>query len=247
MNNAVLLFHQGWTDIVNSLGLINYYSNRCNELILIVRQDAASLINYYLRQFKNVTPHFYPKEFIENNLGKLAEHYYPRELLFFGVYDVVRKDKYVGQFSTTLPKTFFVEKFFVTYGIDYINRIECFKFQRDLIAEQENYEIFTNRYGSKYILYHEDRARNIFIDKSEFNPECTWVDLNGISDVFLDYLLVLQNANSIHCLDSVWGAVSYQLDASLGLLKYIPIEVRCLRGHREMFLRPVHLPNWSVV
>ena len=67
-----------------------------------------------------------------------------------------------------------------------------------------------------------------------------------MSDVFFDYIKVLENAKSIHLIDSVWAAICYLLDAKYTLLKNIDVNVHCLRGYEEMFIEPKKLPNWKI-
>ena len=249
MTNGCLLFHQGWTDIINCLALINYYSKKYFNIILLVREDSAPLINYYIKQFENVTPHYYSKDILENAINQLADHYSKQglELLFHGYYDDWRTDIYFNKMKKNLPKTFFVEKFYITYGIDYIERVNSFDFIRDDKIENIAYENFIAKNSNKYILYHEDINRNIIIDKSKFDKEYTWVDLNNLSEIFLDCILILEKARSIHCIDSVWAALAYQLDAAYGTLKNIPIEIICKRGYREMYSSPIKLINWKIL
>ena len=68
----------------------------------------------------------------------------------------------------------------------------------------------------------------------------------NMSDVFFDYIKVLENAKSIHLIDSVWAAICYLLDAKYTLLKNIDVNVHCLRGYEEMFIEPKKLPNWKI-
>ena len=49
-----LYFHQGWTDIVNQLSLISYYSHRYENICCIMRKDAKPLVDFYVSSLDNV-------------------------------------------------------------------------------------------------------------------------------------------------------------------------------------------------
>ena len=41
------------------------------------------------------------------------------------------------------------------------------------------------------------------------NDDISYVNLNGITNIFFDYIKILENSIEIHLLDSVWGALVY--------------------------------------
>ena len=51
---GILYFHQGWTDIINCLALINYYCNLYEYIYLIIRDDSKELINFYKKNINNL-------------------------------------------------------------------------------------------------------------------------------------------------------------------------------------------------
>lgn len=247
MKKAALYFHQGWTDIINSLALVNYYSERFDHLTLVMRHDAHPIVTYYVQQFNNVTVDYYSKADLDINLSGVAANYSDMTLLFLGVHDAVRNDGSKNIFRTTKPDTFFVAKFYLCYGVDYMTRISYFNLARARELEDQVFENFTANHGKDYVLYHEDIERGIMLNKNGFKRGAAWVDLDKKSYIFFDYIKVMENASEMHLLDSVWAAVVYQIDARFGLFRNIPITVHCLRGYREIFLEPVQLPNWSIL
>lgn len=42
---GILYFHQGWTDIINCLALINYYGSLYDKIYLIMRADAKPIVS----------------------------------------------------------------------------------------------------------------------------------------------------------------------------------------------------------
>ncbi len=239
MKKGIFYGHQGWTDIINCLALINYYSNIYDKIYIIMREDAHQLINYYIKNISNIQTIYLNKNYLDNNnIIKYIEEnkLYDCDYLFHGIHDVYRTDKYKNSF----PKGYFVNAFYLSYEIDYLVRINNFIFQRDYSIENNVYNNFIKKYSSDYILHHEINELN-----NNFN-NINYVNLNGISDIFFDYVKVLENAREIHLLDSVWGAIIYLLDSKYKLFSNIKIYLYCKRGHSKMFTEPIKLDNWII-
>ena len=71
--NGILYFHQGWTDIINCLALINYYCERYNKIYLIMREDANELINFYRNNINNLDILYENKGNIEHAIENLND------------------------------------------------------------------------------------------------------------------------------------------------------------------------------
>ena len=247
MKTGTMLFHQGWTDIINCLPLINFFSKKFDKINFIVRDDSKPIIDYYLSQFSNVESCYYNKFDLDNRLGEITQKYNDTEILYFGIHDAFRKNEYVNSFLNSQPDVFFVKKFYTVYNIDYSNRVSSFELTRNIELEENLYNNFITTSGNDYLLYHEDVSRDIILDKTNFNPNCKWVDLDKTTYTFFDYIKILENSKEIHLIDSVWAAIIYLLDSKYRLFKNIPIRVHCLRGYKPMFLEPVKLQNWEVL
>jgi hypothetical protein len=240
--NGILYFHQGWTDIINCLGLINYYCNKYDKIYLLIREDAKNLIDFYITDLIKVQPLYETKD-TENlsfdyviNKYKITNY----DLLGIGIHASVRNDEYRDKYSITCKnEIFFVEAFYISYNIPYITRINDFTFTRNYDLEKTTYQNFVNKYGNDYIIYHEVIR--------DYDESKTIVNLNGISDTFFDMITVLENALEIHLLDSVWGAFIYQLDAKYKLFKNKKIILYADRGYKPMFTRPIQLDNWIII
>lgn len=242
---GILYFHQGWTDIINSLALINYYCNLYETIYLIMREDAKPILDFYTKDIKNLQIFYENKQTIDYTNG--FEHVINKysnlqlqelELLGIGCHDMHRKDDFKHAFSRS-TNSFLPNKFYESYNISFTTRITDFNFTRDKELENSIYEKFINMHGKKYILYHEiitnyDHSKKI-------------VNLNGISNIFFDMIQVLENALEIHLLDSVWAAFIYQLDAKHGLFQNKKIVLYAKRGHRRMFEEPIKLKNWIII
>ena len=245
MKEGLLYFHQGWTDIINCIALINYYSQLYDNIYLIMRSDAKEIVDFYTRTLTNIKIIYIPKDnandvpsifkyltlsnydkidFLENSVDRL----------FIGGHSAYRTDKYKDKFNG-----FFVNAFYTSYDIPYITRINDFTFKRDYELENKVYNNFIQTHGNKYVLYHE------IIEN--YDKSIKIVNLNSISNVFFDMLTVLENSVEIHLLDSVWGAFIYQLDAKYRLFRNKKIVLYARRGYSQMFTEPVKLDNWIII
>jgi hypothetical protein len=136
--NAVLYFHQGFTDIINCLALIDYYFalNKYNNIYIMLRSDALNILSAYLHDKKfisqllllSIPPEIGNKLdvklFIENEVIQKSK--YPVDILIHGDYDFIRNDIYNRAFGTKMNSEFFVKAFYSAYDIDYITRIKYF-------------------------------------------------------------------------------------------------------------------------
>jgi hypothetical protein len=240
---GILYFHQGWTDIINCLALINYYCNIYDKIYLIIRDDAKELIDFYTKDIKNIHILYEEKKNIDENGFQFVINKYNNndlqnyDFLGIGYHDNNRKDQYNNKYISI--NDCFVKGFYESYDIPYITRINNFEFNRNHNLEEETYNNFINRYGNNYILYHE------VIEN--YNKNYPIINLNGLSNIFFDYIKILENAIEIHLLDSVWGALIYQLDAKYKLFQNKKIILYTKRGYRNMFEYPVKLQNWIIL
>lgn len=250
-DNAILYFHQGWTDIFNSLALINYYCNIYKHIFLVIREDSKKIIDFYTKNL-NVTNCYFDKNNLDNlnlvhNLEKKIKNINTMDYLGIGLLDNYRNDTYDNIFYKY--KCYFVKKFYIPYNIPYITRINNFIFNRNLELENQKYNDFVNTHGDKFILIHQDRPRNIlieqFIDNNNNNYKI--INLNNTTEIFFDMIKILEKSIEIHLIDSVWGAFIYLLDAKYNLFKNKNIYLYPLRGHTEMFIDPIKLKNWKIV
>lgn len=243
---GTMLFHQGFTDIVNCLPLINIFSKKFKKINLIMRDDFKEIVDFYLKQFSNVEACYHEKFKIDNHLSQVISLYSENStMLIFGMYDGYRTHEYINAYGGAPANMFFVESFYTPYDIDYSNRVSMFEFDRDLNLEESTYSKFVEEHGNDYVLYHglNDGVISSIKDK---HPTSKFVDLDKTTNTFFDYIKILENSKEIHLLDSVWGAFVYQIDAKYGLFKNIPITSHCLRGFTTMFTEPIKLNNWII-
>lgn len=247
--NALLFFHQGWTDIVNSLPLITWYSKRYRKLYVLLREDAWLLVQFYIRGTYNVVPIYVPKKLLDTvSWHRLVdiEHHKITHFELIAHYDPGRPDwdPYKGAYArrNALDDAPFERIFYEAYGIPYIERVNSFVLYRDPIAEEVAYDKLIKR--EPYICTHTNPDLQLFVKPEE---GVDIVELNQSSPMFFDYIRILQHAKAIHVIDSVWAAVCYMIDAKYGLLETVPIYVYCHRDFSRMFTEPVKRPNWTIV
>jgi hypothetical protein len=241
--NALLCFHQGWTDIINCLPMINICSAKYRLVYLLIREDASLLVRFYIRGMTNVVLVCAPHKHLDRfgiKLVDVARHRITKFELI-GLHDAHRplNDVYRGAFRSTL--VLFERSFYETYGMPYSDRVNKFMLYRDPVAE----EAFYNRMVKQepYICIHTNRASNLLVyPKTSDNV----IELDKSSDMFFDSIRVLQHAKEIHLIDSVWAIMCYMIDAKHGMLNGIPIYVYCHRGYQSMFTEPIKLSNWTV-
>jgi hypothetical protein len=246
---GILFFHQNWTDIINNLALIDYYLEYYDKLIVLCIIDANNLINYYIRNKKNIIIIFdnYFINYFTNNIINYLHNKYNidtinYDILFHGHHDSERIDKYKNQFIINYKENnkCFVKSFYISYDIDYIVRIKYFNINRDINKENEIYNNFIKINGFKYILYHE-----IIPEKKIIN--FNYINLNKISNTFLDYIKVLEYSQEFHLLDSVWAAIIYILDCKYKLFQKKKIFLYAKRNFELMFIEPLLLNNWIII
>ena len=246
---GVLCFHQEWTDIINCLALINIYSSKYKTLYLIIRDDAVKLIQYYIKDIKNIFLLTAPKlninnhEFLNiiNNLKELKIEGYE----YIALFDVKRPitDKYHNVWipaEQSKSDIRFERKFYELYDLSFSDKIDKFELRRDIDLENEVYNRIVK--NEPYICVHDREG----VYPITVNNDYHIIKLAEASEIFFDYIKILQNAKEIHVIDSVWAAVYYQLDAKYRIFENIPIYVYCVRGHNKMFSEPINLPNWTM-
>jgi len=243
MTTAVLIFHQGYTDIINSLGLISYYAQRYNTLNVLMRNEAKNMLDFFIKDKSNVIVTYIEHDDFEIYREKyqLQNVYLSSDdKLLIGYHDHLRKDKYVNKFHLMMKSDKhhnFVRGFYKAYDIGYQNRFDGFVFERDYNRENEMYNQIIGL-NTEYVLVHDTEDLPI-----ELNNTILKINLNKISDTFFDMIKVIENAREIHVIDSVWGVFIYLLDVKYRLCQNIKVYVYLKRKHKYMFDNPL-LPNW---
>jgi len=215
-----IYFHQGWTDIINCLPLINFYAKTHDELVLVIREDSKSIVDYYTSIFTKpkLNIMYVPKQVLDTSMFQLPPDY---AMLYHGYHDRWRTDVYKDRFMT--ETMYFAKGFYEYYDIPFLNKVNCFELKRDLVLEESKYQEFIKNHGTDYILFHDDQntpggSTGINLNDVLAN-EINAVNLNGVTQNVFDHIKILENAKEIHLVDSIWAAVCYLLDSKYGLFK----------------------------
>lgn len=270
-----LYFHQGWTDIIICLSLIDFYLKTHEQLTVVIRSDAKDFFDFYIRNKKNVTPIYIQTDngryYGNINKGDVFEiQYHPNgasgsivipydyKLLCHAEHDRFRDDEYKNYWYTNNNKNksnrHFSEMFYTFYDISFDEKVHSFNLDRDYIIEDEVYTNFILENTENYVIYHDDQENHLHgglhvstkIDFENVLADYKYVNLNKKSSKFFDYIKVISNAKEIHLVDSIWAGICYQIDAKYGLFKNIPVFLYPKRGHSFMFEFPIKLQNWTI-
>lgn len=242
--NLFFYSHQGWTDIINCLPLLNYYKEKeCKNIYFIIREDAKDLVKFYTKDL-NINILLIPKKILDScNILNILNHINitinNNDLIkFHGMFDSFRKDEYNFAFSKS--NDFFSTRFYTAYNINPNIRINYFNITRNIEIENNIYNNFIIKYGTEYILTHGD------IDISKNNNFC-YVKLDEISTTFFDMITVLLNAKEIHLIDSAWAVIIFLLERRYNIFSNKNITIYCKRGYYDMFKTDHILNNINIV
>jgi hypothetical protein len=245
---AIFCPHQGWADIINSLSLVNFYSNFYDEVKCLFREDSKEIVEYFTKELKNVNVVYTNKDNL-NNLHHFIED--DADLLFHGIHDIFRKDNFRGAFNASSSTEHFVKRFYTLYGIPHEIIFKNFLFKRDLELEENIYNDFLSKHGPEYVLYHEPNYNPISL-RTESNFVKINID-NKTKNIF-SFIKILENSKEIHLVDSTWAALCYLLDCKYNTFKNINIFLypyersgALLRDKFQLSLNPVNLKNWKIV
>lgn len=255
MKKGLFYTHQGWTDIINCLPLINYYSKYYDELLVMVREDSKNIIDFYIRNIQNVKAYYVDKRILDTNviLPPEGEGF---DILYHGFHDRFRKDDNRGKFENS--ELYFVKRFYECYGIDFSQKVESFNLERDFELENEKYEEFISKYGNDYIIYHDDQntpggETGINLD-GVLSDKQNKVNINSMTKNVFDFIKIIENAKEVHLVDSIWASVCYLLDAKHEIFKDKTINLYSFKSrsgglvqnHEDSIIYPHHPKNWLI-
>lgn len=273
MSEATILFHQGFTDILNHLSILSYYQKLFSKITVIIRKDAIGILEHYLlglglgsSSVSNVELIGVEKSGLDSLFGnpdttKLFLEIHNLEktyLLFFGFFDRFRSDSYQNAFGRTMHKgTFFCEAFYKAYNIPYSLRTDAFKYDRSSLQIQTIEKSRFNQFCLKhsidqtkpydYVLYHEDIDNKITLTFANESNKSSAININKFSDSFFDCLKILENAKELHLMDSSWACLLYLFDTKYSIMNNKPVYLYAKRGYIEMFRSPKLCSNWILI
>jgi hypothetical protein len=267
MKKCLLLFHRGFTDQIAMMPIVDYYRTIYSDITILNVPQAKFLYNFYLKNKTGIntiySDVYNTNDVHSSNINKYNSTEY--DYLFHGKHDRNRLDRYKNSYTSVpwqIPNSpHFGKRYYEFYGIDFINKINFFIFDREPNIENEKYEEFIKKNSQEYILYHDDLAtdhENINIRL--INNKIKSINLNGLASQCFYYIKILENAKEIHLIDSVWAQFCYLLDAKYGVLKNTKIFlypftqkerwgglIKDTYYKSEFKFEPVSLNNWSII
>ena len=267
MSKATLLHHQGYGDYFSSNGLVNYYSKKYDELILICADENRKIFAEYMyRHLSNVkcvcedknNQNSFDSSCVICHTKGNPRGRCPRDNNYMCEY--INYEKYIedydnikiGCFSEHIGKWdecrlheshSFSHAFYLYHQIPIEYRIDNFSIFRDLKLEETTFN--QSKFVDKdYIVIHDDPNRGIKIDL-----ENDYIyNLNGKSKLFLDQIKMIENSKEIHLIDSSYSLLIYFLSFQNEKISSIPKFLYKNRGVRDydIYLNPKP-KNWYFV
>lgn len=200
MGKAFVYFHQGYTDIIVCMALLDYYKSKYEHITVFVRADAKEMMDYYLQWKEGITPvyfdsddgRYYGQVVKSPNEDKVVYIRGPQKgygtvivpeswkMMCHGEHDKWREDetalRWYHYFITNKPlptdtaKPYFTRAFYHYYNVPYITRVSEFNVNRDLSLEEKAYSEFVAEHGEDYVLYHDDQQRAVGQELDLYKP-----------------------------------------------------------------------------
>ena len=238
--NGLLHFHQGWTDIFNSLALITYFQPNYTNLFVLYTAKNEKVLQYYCKEYPNIVlidEDQIPLWYMHNPEYQINQE----DFNLIGVHDINRQDKFHNIFSSAQKTSSnFLKNFYEPYGIPYSVRTELFEMKRNTEMEDALYIkiIKSKPYSLVHTFGFEGKILNL-------NPAIESYELNNITPYFFDAIKLLEGADEIIMIDSVWSVVCYLLDCKYKLFNHIKITIYCVRDYAFFFdSAPA---NWTII
>jgi len=199
--------HLGLGDFFICNGLIRkHIKPEENYLIFTHKQNYISL-KFMFRDLKNV-------DFI---IG--YEDYATNDNF---VYDYIRKNKIKTEeiiritLNLNSKSKSFDENFYLSSGVDFQERWDNFKCDRDFESEKKLFNKL-NLLENDYVFVHDDPKRNYIIKEEYLKNKKIIRPILGLTDNIFDYLTIIEKAEEIHCMDSSFRMMidSYPMDKKL--------------------------------
>lgn len=215
---GVVCFNQGWTDIILCIGLVFYYLEKYNQIILIIRDDSKSMIDFIFRNVSNINIRYISKDILDNNESrcKIFNQYQNKyDLLIHGSYGYnygyYKNIKF--EYKKGISKHFYKD-----YGIEEKLSYQNFNIERDIKLEEIKYQEAINNFGENYIVVMNDKKRD-FVLSHKYIKYMHQFNLINCSDICFDTIKILEKSKEIHIFSSFWSLIIYNLQKKYNLFE----------------------------
>jgi hypothetical protein len=240
----IVIHHQGFGDYLSMVGAVKFLSTFFRKLDLIIRKDFVECMKeiYYEPNINFIS---YDKNELDNNWRNILNKYKVKNTLYFGLFDCERNDEYRNNWNSSKDSQLvYTERFYNLYELDYEIRYKYFNIQRDYKKETDLFNKYVKE-GDKYIIYHEDENRNILLNKNLLPQNIKKININQISTIFIDIIMLLDKAEEIHIIDSSHSIIIYLLQHKYNLFNNKKIFLHTyLRTDRDYRLYDNPKNNW---
>ena len=193
--------HLGLGDHIICNGLVRKLIKQNENFGLFVKPHNRISVEFMFRDLKNLTLINGDDNFVKNylNINKINND----DLLIcgFGV----------------MPKCSWDQVFYAQHNIDFKERWDSFKIERDIDREQSLYD-FLNPNDDDYVLIHNvgsdgvDRLNNNII-----NPNLKKIYVEKHTENIFDYLMLLEKSKEVHCVESSFHVLVDSLNLNTSL------------------------------
>lgn len=194
-----LYHHLGLGDHIISNAIVRSFSTKYDFIVLFCKVHNIESVKFMFRDIQNILiiPVTSDKE--ASRIHKIIEQT-DMNILKIGFENIDRQNVY------------FDRSFYQQVHIDFEERWNNFKLERDTFRELKLFNMFNVTEG-EYIFLHDDKKRSFIIDRShiKYNQLKIVEPEIGLTPNIFDYCYLLQNAKEIHCIDSSFRLIADSL------------------------------------
>lgn len=260
---ATIIHHQGFGDLFTSNALCNYYAEKYDELIVFVSDESRKkVVDYMYRHVTNIKCVIPRLHNIYNGKDGCINCHTPGnpnscprggvckfiDYSDYNEYDNIKIGCFSGNYEAW-DKLLAVNRgngisfshtFYQHAGIDLKERVNKFSIYRDKQLENLNYK---NIEYKDYVVVHDDANRGM---KINLDTDLDIYNLNGVSEIMLDQIKILENAKEIHLIDSSYSVLVYFLSFTNDKIRKIPKYLhKYIMGQRDLLIYENEKPeNW---
>jgi hypothetical protein len=253
-NNCLIVFNQGFTDIIICIGLIFYNLKIYKNVYVLVKPSACEFLKFLCKNYNNIDiislepkhPFYHSTEQIDTILQNINDC----ELLPYGEFytpPLIGNEPIYYSRSPNSDIHYLAgsEYFYSYYTKEKINPDEYYKsfiLNRDHILEEKFYSKTIEKLGTEYIVInsdHIDIPLNINNNYPRFN-------LSYSTNIVFDAIKTIENAKEIHLTSTFWSKIIDILQKKYNLFENIPIYFHsyCRHGYLDFLYQN---KNWIYI
>ena len=262
---TTIIIHQGWADLFSNNGLLNYYADIYDELIIfIIDNNRKKLLEEVFKnnskikiEIPQITNNYNGIDTCLNCMTLGNSNCCPRDHNILCKYIDYNnyKDNYInikiGAFNNYnlwhifktnkyLENISFSHCFYLYNNIDINHRINNFKIHQNSEIENNNYDNYKkliNTFNNKYIVVHEDNDRGFILTNNLNNPNNLPIyNLDKKSIIMIDQISIIENAEELHLIDSSYSVLIYYLCFNNLKLQNKKIYLYSINENRDTFI-----------